>query len=67
MTERKRIGDEKEVFILPANYKIVNNNPIVHSYLIYRRSISESMQCAVPWSRPSKEFFSKNTLRTGAG
>jgi hypothetical protein len=38
VTERKRVGDEKEVFILPAGYKIVNNNPIVHNYLIYKRS-----------------------------
>lgn len=39
ITERKRMGEDKEVFILPSGYKIINNNPIAHSYLIYKRSI----------------------------
>lgn len=38
ITERKRMNEDKEVFILPTGYKIVNNNPIHHSYLIYKRS-----------------------------
>lgn len=31
------MNEDKEVFILPTGYKIVNNNPIHHSYLIYKR------------------------------
>ena len=42
ITERKRIGEEKEVFILPPGYKIVNNNPIAHSYLTFKRSTRSS-------------------------
>lgn len=44
ITERRRTGEEKEVLVLPSGYKIVSNNPIPHSYLIYKRSTLSSIK-----------------------
>ena len=66
ITERKKVNEEKEVFILPAGYKIVVNNPIAHSYLISKRSTPCSIQCEAPSNRPSRPPCSKSTPRTTA-
>jgi hypothetical protein len=38
------MGEDKEVFVLPSGFKIINNNPIPHSFLIYKRSNPQGIQ-----------------------